>query len=276
MPIAAADCGTEPVAADPAARAFYMRTMQALNAAAMPYLVGGGFALAHYTAVPRQTHDFDIFVRRGDYAQVMSTLAAAGYHTELTFPHWLGKATCEHGCVDVIFSSGNGVSSVDDGWFRSAPAAEIFGIAVRLCPVEEMIWSKAFVMERERYDCADIMHLLLTCADALDWTHLLERFGPHWRVLFTHLCLFGFVYPGERNRIPKHVMRALTGRLDRELRDEPPAECICNGTLLSREQYLTDVQHWGFRDARHTDASRMTPEDVVLWTEAIGDASPRK
>jgi hypothetical protein len=33
---------------------------------------------------------------------------------------------------------------------------------------EEVIWSKAFVTERERYDGADIMHVLLACAETLD------------------------------------------------------------------------------------------------------------
>ena len=53
-------------------------------------------------------------------------------------------------------------------------------------------------MERERYDGADIAHLLRARADQLAWRRLLRRFGPHWRVLLGHLVLFGFVYPGER------------------------------------------------------------------------------
>jgi len=251
------------------AQKFYLRTMEALNEAGVPYLVGGGYALCHYTGIDREAKDFDIFVRREEYAATMKVLAAEGYHTELTFPHWLGKATCAHGYVDVIFSSGNGVSTVDEGWFGNAVTGEVFGIPVKLCPVEEMIWSKAFVMERERYDCADIMHLLLTCAGTLDWARLVTRFGAHWRVLFAHLTLFGFVYPSERNRIPEWVMTGFMGRLDRETRSPPFKLKLCQGTLLSREQYLIDVQSWGFADARHTSASTMTPDDVLLWTEAI-------
>jgi hypothetical protein len=254
----------------PGAHEFYLRTMEVLNRAGLPYLVGGGYALGHYTGVERDTKDFDIFVRRNEYEGIMEALSAAGFHTELTFPHWLGKATCEHGYVDVIFSSGNGVAIVDDSWFEHAVQAEVFGMPARLCPVEEMIWSKAFIMERERYDGADIAHLMLACAENMDWVRLVTRFGGHWRVLFSHLCLFGFVYPSQRNRIPEWVMAGLSGRLDREMRTPPPRESLCQGTLLSREQYLTDVQRWGFADARHTNASTMTADDVVLWTEAIG------
>jgi hypothetical protein len=252
-----------------AAHGFYRRTMETLNEAGLPYLVGGGYALGHYTAVERDTKDFDIFVRREEYDSIMKVLSQAGFHTELTFPHWLGKATCEHGYVDVIFNSGNGLAYVDEGWFKHAAQGEVFGVPAKLCPVEEMIWSKAFIMERERYDAADIMHLVLAQAETLDWARLVTRFGPHWRVLFSHLCLFGFIYPSERDRIPDWVMTGLIGRLDREMRTPAPKEKTCHGTLLSREQYLPDVQRWGLTDVRHTNASSMTPDDVVLWTQAI-------
>jgi hypothetical protein len=256
---------------DSGAHEFYLRTMETLNSASLPYLVGGGYALGHYTGVQRLARDFDIFVRRADYDRSMEVLSGQGFHTELTFPHWLGKATCEHGYVDVIFSSGNGVASVDDGWFQHSVAAQVFGAPVRLCPVEEMIWSKAFIMERERFDGADIMHLVLARAEEIDWVRLVARFADHWRVLFSHLCLFGFVYPSERARIPDWVMTGFMGRLDREMHTPPPPERLSQGTLISREQYLIDVQRWGFVDARHTAASAMTPDEVVLWTEAIDE-----
>jgi hypothetical protein len=115
------------------------------------------------------------------------------------------------------------------------------------------------------------MHLVLRRAESLDWARLVTRFGAHWRVLLSHLCLFGFVYPSERHRIPEWVMAGLIGRLDREMRTPPPKEKVCDGTLLSREQYLIDVERWGLADARHTSASAMTPIDVITWTEAIDE-----
>jgi len=251
------------------AHQFYLRTMETLRAAGLAYLVGGGYALDHYTGVARDTKDFDIFVRREEYDAIVKVLSQAGYHTELTFPHWLGKVSCEQGYIDVIFNSGNGVARVDDAWFKHATQGELFGIPVQVCPVEEMIWSKAYIMERERYDAADIMHLILARAEQIDWVRLITRFGSHWHVLFSHLCLFGFIYPSERERVPAWVMTGLMGRLEREMRTPAPKEKTCQGTLLSREQYLVDVQRWGLTDVRYTDASSMTPDDVALWTQAI-------
>jgi len=256
---------------DEGARAFYVRTLDLLVGAGIPFLVGGAYALNRYTGIERHTKDFDVFVRREHYVDVTTALAAAGIATELTYPHWLGKASCEHGCVDVIFSSGNGVAQVDDEWFANALADSVLDVEVRLCPPEEMIWSKAFVTERERYDGADIMHLLLACADRLDWRRLLDRFDAHWRVLLSYLGLFGFVYPSERARIPSWVMRELIQRLTHELHVPPPPRRVCQGTLLSREQYLTDVGMWGFEDARLTEPGSMTIEEVAHWTRAIDE-----
>ena len=93
--------------------AFYRRALLALQAAQVPFLVGGGYALAHYAGVIRHTKDFDIFVYPHDCAHALKVLHTAGYPTELTFPHWLGKACSGPDCIDVIFSSGNCIATVD-------------------------------------------------------------------------------------------------------------------------------------------------------------------
>ena len=255
---------------DPAARDFYVRMLAALGAGGVPFLVGGAYAFARYTGIERHTKDFDVFVRPADSERTLTLLGGAGCTVELTHPHWLGKAFCGEDFVDVIYSSGNGVAVVDDGWFAHAVEDAVFDVPVRLVPPEEMLWSKAFIMERERYDGADVIHLLRAMAAGLDWQRLLDRFGDNWRVLYAHLVLFGFVYPGERDKVPAWVLRELGGRLDAELDDPDPDPSSFRGTLLSREQYLPDVERWGYRDARHrANGGAMTGHQIVRWTEAI-------
>jgi hypothetical protein len=255
----------------PETAAFYRRALHLLKQSELPFLVGGAYALAQYTGVVRHTKDFDVFVRPEDCPRVLELFAAAGCHTELTFPHWLGKVYAGGDFVDVIFSSGNGVACVDDGWFEHAVAGEVLGEPVLLCPVEETVWSKSFVLERERYDGADINHLVRARGKDLDWRRLLDRFGPHWRVLLSHLVLFGFAYPGEQDNVPAWVLRELLGRLEDELRAPPADEKVCQGTLLSREQYLADVQQWGYRDARLGADGTMSAREVRRWTRAIDE-----
>src|SRR4051794_1324036 len=198
---------------DPHAFRFYRDALEVLRRCSVPFLVGGAYALDRYTGIARHTKDFDIFVRPGDAARTLEAFAAAGYRTQMTFPHWLGKVFFEQDFVDIIFSSGNALCPVDDDWFAHAVPGRVLGVEVKLCPPEEMIWQKAYIMERERFDGADVAHLLRACGERLDWERLLRRFGPHWRILLVHLILFGFVYPAEQSKVPGHVLRALTDKL---------------------------------------------------------------
>lgn len=254
---------------DQMAIAFYRDVMQSLKEADVPFLVGGAYALSYYTGISRYTKDLDIFIVQRDYARASETLQQAGYATELLYPHWLAKARFKDDFVDLIFSSGNGIADVDGGWFDRAPEAEVLGVPVGICAIEETIWSKAFIMERERYDGADIVHLLRACAEAIDWHRLLNRFQSHWRVLLSHLTLFGFVYPEHRDLIPAWLMEDLIGRLKQEISAPPPDQHVCAGTLLSREQYLTDVWEQGYQDARIRPMGNMTEKETAIWTQAI-------
>jgi hypothetical protein len=256
---------------------FYRAVLTALAEGGPPFLVGGGFAFRHYTGIERYTKDMDLFVRPRHASETLSALAAAGFRTELLFPHWLAKVYGDRAFVDVIFNSGNGVAVVDDEWFRYAEEGEALGIPVRYCPVEETIWSKAYVAERERYDGADVAHLLHARGELLDWPRLMRRFGDRWRVLLSHLVLYGFIYPGDRDRVPSWVMSALMRRLSGELGGQPPLEDrgVCRGTLLSREQYLPDLEA-GYLDGRLDDDVGMSAADIVAWTRAIqGSDAPQ-
>jgi hypothetical protein len=242
----------------------------ALQLAGVPFLVGGAYAFGRYTGILRHTKDFDIFVRPCDVPRTLATLKAAGGVTELTFPHWLGKARHGDDCIDIIFSSGNGLSTVDDEWFAHALADEVLSLTVSLIPPEEMLWSKAFVMERERYDGADINHLLRATAANLDWNRLLRRFAEHWPVLLSYLILFDYVYPAEARNIPACVMGELLQRLAIERADPVPAR-ITRGPFISREQYLIDTTEWGYPDPRLLqNGGAMTGASVQHWTDAIG------
>lgn len=248
---------------------FYRRTLHVLSDARVPFLVGGSHALLQYTGIVRETKDFDLFVQQGDRDTALEALRLAGYWTEVTFPHWLAKARQGNDHVDIVWSSGNGICRVDEGWFTNAVEADVLGMPVKIAPVEELLWQKSFLMERERYDGADVMHILRTCAEGLDWPRLLERFGKYWPVLLMHLIGFGFVYPTERHRIPPHVVGELLTRYQAELDSPPSTERVCRGTLLSRAQYLLDIGQYGYQDARIVPHGHMTPEDCIYWTWAI-------
>ena len=244
---------------------FYRRVLRLLHDSGVEHLVGGAYGFAHYTTIERDTKDLDIFLRQRDLDAALAALNSAGYNAAVVYPHWLAKAYQGDRYVDLIYSSGNGVAAVDDGWFAHAPMAEVLGIATRVCPVEETIWSKAFVMERERYDGADIAHLLRCRSAGLDWQRLLGRFGWHWPVLMSYLVLFDFIYPDQRAAVPQWVRKEMARRWQCSPADSTQPS-ICYGTLLSREQFLADINDWGYQDARERPLGPMTADEIERWT----------
>jgi len=266
MPVQNCDSSDLPAAT----RVFYRHALAELSESGIPFMICGSYALAEYTQLGRSTRDLDVLVCKEDCSEALAVLSAAGYSAEVVFPHWLAKIRSGDDCMDVIFNSGNGICVVDQSWFVHARRSELFGVPVLICPPEEALWQQSFIMERERFDGADVIHLIHAQGKQLNWDRLLRRFGEHWRVLLSHLILYGFVYPAERDAVPEIVMQQLMSRLQKETMLRPwDGASICQGTLLSRAQYLGDLRHGNYIDARLLPPGTMTEEDVQIWTAAI-------
>lgn len=253
---------------EPIPRRFYEDVLRLLIKKRVPFIVGGALALKHFAGIARDTKDLDVFLRRRDVDRALSVLEDEGFETDHIFPHWLAKAWSGPHFVDFIYASANGLCEVDDTWFRHAAHCTLWGVPVLVSPAEEMIVSKAYVMERERFDGADIYHVLEACGPTLDWDRILRAFGDNWRVLLGHLLFFSFAYPQKRHHVPERVMNEL---LDRARHEQRPEESeLCRGTLLSREQYLVDLRERGYADARLVPHGNVSPHDLQIWTDAIG------
>ncbi len=235
--------------------------LQALNSDRIPYVVAGAYSMREYTGITRDTKDLDLCCRRADVARALACLASAGFRVEVPDPLWIAKGFAPDGeYVDLIFCSGNGVTEVDDLWFSRARHCRLMGLSVPMAAIEEIIWSKAYVQERERYDGADIHHLIRAAHAQIDWSYLLWRMAPHLEVLLAHLLLFGFAFPGEKWKVPEWVLDDLMAHarrpaLGREAR-------LCRGTFLSAVQYEPDLRD-GLTDAR--------PLEVARWLELKGE-----
>jgi hypothetical protein len=51
---------------------------------------------------------------------------------------------------------------------------------------------------------------------------------------------------------------------------EDHGDRVCNGTLLSREQYAFDLEALCYDDARAEPRGHLTPGEIDIWTAAIG------
>jgi hypothetical protein len=257
---------------DPNTRSIFQSALRALIAADARFLVAGAFASNHYTGIWRNTKDLDVFCTPEDAGILLAVLARHGFATHVEEKHWLGKAV-KNGClVDVIWGGGNWCTVVDEHWFEHAERGSCLDVDVLFAPAQDIILSKAWVAGRERYDGADIAHLIRARGRGFDWDDLVARFGDHWELLLQYLVLYRFVYPAEREAVPARLIHELAARVgtDDEVRDGLPFR----GPLVDRYAYLHDVRYEGLPDPREEIARRCGYPlvDVARRRELDGEA----
>jgi hypothetical protein len=111
-----------------------------------------------------------------------------------------------------------------------------------------LIWAKAFVQDRNKYDGADVAHLILRQHEQVDWKRLLGLFEQYWEVLLMHILNFRFIYPTQRECVPRWLLDELLDRVEAHANLPVPQVKVCRGRLYSRTDYAIDVHQWGFAD----------------------------
>jgi hypothetical protein len=259
-----------------AERDVYRRALEALNAAGVPFVVAGAYAIYEHTGIYRKTKDLDLFFEPKAVVPAARALRAAGFVTRLEDLHWLAKATSGEWFVDLIYGMGNGIARIDEGWIRHSHPSILAGCPVMIAPAEELMWHRLFISERHRHDMSDIVHLVLCHGQNLDWERILARTGDNWPLLLSQVLMFSYVYPGYRTNVPNWVPERLLERARAQIgRDEAGLE-FTRGPLISRFSFAIDVREWGFtspRDALVHDA-RLLPEIAAIAEADVWDERP--
>lgn len=252
---------------DEETRVVFRRAMLAMNTAGMRYAVGGAFALHWYIGSWRVAKDLDFFMLPDQVPQAMRVLRAVGFNARMKHSEWLAEALMAGRKVDLIFGMGNWLQAVDSVYIDNAKRGVVLGVPTLIVPPEEMIYSKSFVASRDRYDGADIFHMLVATGGRLDWQHLLGRFGSeHWEVLLSHLVMFSYIFPSHRDVVPGWVLDDLLARFQATRGQAWQGGKLCRGFLVDGiGSYSLDVEEWGYRDAR--EEHWHSREDKSKWEE---------
>lgn len=227
---------------------FYKKILAILTKQDAPFLIGGTYAVKAHTGINRPTKDLDIFCKAGDYPKILKTFSEAGFNISIPDERWLAKAHYKKHFVDIIFNSLNGSFVINETWFEKAPTVKLLGYNVKVTAPEELIWSKIYRQGRGHYDGADIVHIFLKKGNDIDWKKLLTYMESHWELLFASILKYRFIYPSERNNIPKWLLEELTSRIIHQLDMPNPEDKVCRGTLLSHTQFKQAIAEWGFKD----------------------------
>jgi hypothetical protein len=227
---------------------FYSEVLKIISASRISYRVGGTYAVTAYTGIVRPTKDIDIFVRAGDYINILENFSGKGYKTSVPDERWLAKIKKGAHTCDLIFGLANAMAPVNDEWFKENQSAELFDMKVPILSPTELIWAKIIVQGRYKNDMHDIMHLIFVKYKAIDWKRLLSHMGQYWEMLLIVVLYFRFVYPSEREKIPRWLVDELLHRQQHQMQLPTLDKKICRGRLVSRLDYEIDIKEWGFKD----------------------------
>jgi len=225
----------------------YKDVLRILEAHRVPYAVSGAFALREHTGVGRPVKDLDIFLTSETAGTTLGLLRQQGFRCEICDPVWLAKAHRGDFFVDFITGMSNAAIIVTDSWIDRAQPTEILGVQTRVLGAEELLASKMFVVRRERFDGADIAHIIYATGGKLDWGRIFDLAGSHWEMLLWSLILFRYVYPAQSHYVPLLVWTQLVNRLMCKLLNPDPTARF-RGSLVDENMFAIDVNEWGLDD----------------------------
>jgi len=218
--------------------------IEALRARRVPFALGGGLAFSVYSGRLRNTKDVDLFLLERDRDAAVAAITDAGFHDyydELPYDReWIYRGKRDVVILDLIWKMANYRSNVDEGWLEGGEEIEIRGTSIRCLPVEELIWSKLYVLQRERCDWTDMLNLLDACGPRLDWDHLLDRVGPDARLLAGLVNVFGWMCPARARELPSWVWGRLGLTVPESGNDEQHGERVA--LLDSRDWFGPNVR----------------------------------
>ncbi len=243
----------------PEQESLFREVLTLMNERSIPYAVSGAFALREHTGICRNTKDLDLFLAPEDVPKALQELRAEGFETEVKDPVWLAKAHRDDFFVDLITGMSNGIVTVDHSWIERATPSQILGIPVLVLAAEELLVSKIFIAFRERFDGADIVHLIYGTRGKLDWARVLRLVGEHWQLLLWALVLFNYVYPQEAKAVPRQVWNDLLQRFRSNLED-PGTVANFRGSLLDERMFAIDVNEWGLDNLLEESRARREPK----------------
>jgi hypothetical protein len=210
----------------------------------IPYAVAGAFALQGHTGICRDTKDLDLFLTAEAVCEAILALRDEGFECETCDPVWLYKAHRHGFFVDLITGMSNAAIVVEDAWIERSSPAVVHGVHTRVLAAEELLASKLFVTRRERFDGADIAHIVYGTRGRLDWQRVLHLAAENWEILFWALVLFRYAYPGQTEFVPLEVWHDLIRRFDHAVVNPNPAARF-RGSLIDDKMFAIDVNEWG-------------------------------
>jgi predicted nucleotidyltransferase len=174
------------------------RVVSALDAAGIPFLIGGSLA-SWARGGPDTTHDLDVIVRPADARAAQDALVGAGMRAEDPPETWLLKAWDGDVLVDLIHHPAGLV--VDDELIERADCVNAAAMDFRVMAVEDVLFTKLNALNEHYLDFSSLLQISRAVREQVDWDRLRERTGdsPYATAYFCLLDELGIIEAGARS-----------------------------------------------------------------------------
>jgi len=212
-------------AISPEAWETYRQAIEALREIGIQFMLGGGFAMATFAGRWRDTKDIDFYIRPKDRDKVVAALQKAGfedYYDRRPYDcKWIYRTVKDDVIVDIIWAMANQRARVDDSWFEGARSVRIRGEELLVLPLEEFMWCKFYILQRDHCDWTDIYNVLYSNGKRVDWDHLIERLEEDVALLKALLTVYRWLCPKASRELPRNLWTRLDRR-ERMFMPRPP------------------------------------------------------
>jgi predicted nucleotidyltransferase len=153
--------------------AIYKETLDALEEAGVPYVVGGGIAVAAYGR-KRATKDIDLYIKPEDSMRALEALQKVGFEINpMKDVKWLSKAYKDGIPIDFILENIGGIIVTDETIERGRYMI-VSGTRMLIMSPEDLVFRKVLAMRCMRDDWYDCIAVLSNTYQAFDWDYFLK------------------------------------------------------------------------------------------------------
>lgn len=191
----------------------YQPVLQTFSARGPQFAVGGGFAFSYHTGMWRNTKDLDLYVQPADRNAAIEILAAHGFedmHNRAPYDQrWIYRGYRDGLIIDVIWQMANHRAVVDEMWILRGPQAAVHSLILRVLPCEELMFTKLYIIQRDRCDWPDLLNILHAAGKSMDWRHLLFRLEDDVALLQGLLSVYAWLCPHAAMTLPEWLWESV-------------------------------------------------------------------
>ncbi len=148
------------------------RAVATLDAAEIPYLLGGGLG-CWARGGPPSSNDIDLMVKPEDAARAQAALAETGLRPETPPEQWLLKAWDGEILIDLIFEPAG--MRIDDAAIARGEPISVEAMGVRVMDLGDILTTKLFALDEHSADYRDLLLITRSLREQIDWEALRER-----------------------------------------------------------------------------------------------------